>query len=249
MPTTYFSPTVKVPLLIAAHTAEGTFLKIEDVKVYTVGASKNKKAVIVMHDLMGFTSTAQQICDRIAQQGYLVVMPYLFRADLAYNFEKAVKESLKENSEWVNAIAPNEHIIAVLNQVINFLQQNGEEHIGILGLSWGGKCAALASQNKAISAVVSIHTPWFDYKDMQDTQCPIAVITSGDLPDLTSAVQNLKKLKPFGRKIIHARFPEMRYGCVGPFGDYTNQTVAELATDALKIAVTFFRENIGIRNY
>ncbi|CAG8665527.1 5252_t:CDS:2 [Ambispora leptoticha] len=259
MPTTYFSPTIKIPALKPNHLSEGSYTCIQDeIKAYSVfgrSSSPNinyncgqKKAIIVAHDMFGFTLNSEQICDIIAGQGYRVVMPYLF-LDEPYTRERAYAECNIERFSWISKVAPVGHINLVIDKTISYLRKEGIENFGICGLSWGGKVAALASQNRIFSAAITIHTPWLTFDDLKDIQCPIAIITSGDLQDLSHAVTSLQKTKPFARKIVHVRFQNLRYGWLSVFGDFTNPVIADLATDVLKVAITFFKENLGIRSY
>ncbi|KAG9290531.1 hypothetical protein G9A89_002506 [Geosiphon pyriformis] len=248
MTTTYFSPTITLPVIKSTHISEGAYITIGNIDAYCVGRAKNKKAVIVGHDMMGFTPRSEQLCDIIASQGYQVVMPYLFLGE-SYTLERGKRETNLDRFIWVSQVAPIEHQKSVIEQTLQYLRAEGIDDFGFFGASWGGKCAALASHNKAFSAVVLVHVPWLSNEDFIDTQCPIAILTPGDLRDLTPIVQTLKSTKPFARKIVHKRFPEARYGWIGTFSDYTNPSVAEQTTEAMRIAVTFFRENIGIRNY
>ncbi|CAG8482126.1 9880_t:CDS:2 [Ambispora gerdemannii] len=258
MPTTYFSPTVIIPTIKPNHVLEGSYILIQDeIKTYSVlgqsspSSNRNgnqKKAIIVTHDMMGFNNVSNQICDIIASQGYRVMMPYLF-LDEPYTRERAVLESNVERFAWIARVAPVDHLTRVIDKTILQLRTEGFEDMGVLGLSWGGKVAALASQNKAFSAAITIHTPWLTFNDLKDTECPICLITPGDLQDLTPVVKSLQEIKPFARKIVHARFQDLRYGLLSMFTDFANPMVAELATDVLRVAVTFLKENLGIRNY
>ncbi|CAG8561543.1 10144_t:CDS:2 [Ambispora gerdemannii] len=246
--TTYFSPTVKLPVIQPTHISEGSYKTIGDLNAYCVGRPKNKKAVIVSHDMMGFNPRSEQLCDIIASQGFYVVMPYFFN-DEPYTIERVKREGNIERFLWLSQVAPQAHVNKVIDTIITHLRAEGYKAFGFFGASWGGKCAAFASHNPAFTAAVLVHVPWLTVNDFKDTQCPVAILSPGDLRDLTPIVQDLKSTKPFARKIVHKRFPEAKYGWVGVLSDYSNPIVAELNTEAMRIAVTFFRENIGIRNY
>lgn len=246
--TTYFSPTVKVPKILPTHTTQGSYIRIGGIDAYSVGDSQNGKAVLIVPDIIGFTSTSEQICDIIAGQGYRVVMPHFFFGE-PYMIERERCESNLERFAWLSENAQTKYINQVIDQVVKYLLEEGIKSFGALGMSWGGKCAAIASQNPAFTAAVLIGVPWLNVEDFANTQCPVAIIMPGDLRDITPVIQCLQSTKPFARKIVHIRFPDMRFGWIGNFNDYSNQTIAELATETLQIAVTFFRENIGIRCY
>ncbi|CAG8446083.1 1168_t:CDS:2 [Ambispora leptoticha] len=248
MTTTYFSPTVKVPVIQPTHVSEGSYKKIGNVDAYCVGRSNNKKAVIVSHDMMGFNPRSEQLCDIIASQGFHVIMPYFFN-DEPYTIERIKREGNFERFLWLSQAAPQEYVNKVIDIIITYLRSEGYREFGFFGASWGGKCAVFASHNSAFTAAVLVHVPWLNANDFKDTQCPVAILSSGDLRDLTPIVQALKSTKPFARKIVHKRFPEARYGWVGALSNYSNPMIAELNTETMRIAVTFFRENIGVRNY
>jgi hypothetical protein len=67
------------PSVVPPATGGGKIEKLGDMDCYVVGKPTNGKAIVLIYDIYGVSDNCRHNCDLLAQAGYLVVMPDLFR--------------------------------------------------------------------------------------------------------------------------------------------------------------------------
>ncbi|OZJ02613.1 hypothetical protein BZG36_04286 [Bifiguratus adelaidae] len=231
-----------IPPVDSNYKAVGTVKRLGDMDVYMVGSTTSNRAIIVLYDVYGFHKNTKQFCDRLAEAGNVqVAMPDFFRgkpwlASNAGNREALVK--------WVTQVGTREKCMPDLNAVKSMLQKQGVNQIGLVGFCWGAKIAVQATgESKDYAAAALIHPSFISIDDAKSAQAPVMVLATKDEPDMTEYMEQLYA-KPFGSKCTFTRFEDMHHGFAAARGDWENKEQNKRATEAIRLTVDFFRNNL-----
>eukprot|EP01043_Picozoa_sp_COSAG02_P069603 COSAG02_NODE_11994_length_1618_cov_1.010533_1_plen_277_part_00 len=102
--------------------------RLGDMDVYVVGNPTGGKAIILIYDIHGVSVQCRHNCDMLAQAGFLVVMPDLFRGSGRSD----------PNFKRPDAAAVDREI---LNSVVPFVRAKGGKQLGVVGFCFGGSAA------------------------------------------------------------------------------------------------------------
>ncbi|KAJ3158726.1 hypothetical protein HDU86_002691 [Geranomyces michiganensis] len=183
-----------IPAVIATgYTPKGSMTTLADQKIYSVGPADSPKVVICVYDIFGYTSQTQQGADRIAEAtGFRVIMPDFLQGhgapmDMMPPLSEAHKglaaldeESRKKVQARLAAVFADagdfQKRIPDLHALATALRAGGARRVGVYGLCWGGKLAALAAgtHNGDFDAVAQAHPTQFDADDYRAVTVPIA---------------------------------------------------------------------------
>jgi dienelactone hydrolase len=144
---------------------------------YVTGSWESGAAVILVSDIYGYKSPLlRKLADKVAAQGYLVVVPDFLKGDpfTPKNNSNSL-EGLREY--WLPKHPPSEAAQA-LKAVVEDLKGKGIRYIGAVGFCWGGKVVALAGKDKLFNAIVQMHPSLADASDYEGLQSPIAVLAA-----------------------------------------------------------------------
>lgn len=79
-------PAGSEPQLDTTYKGKGQDITYQDLPLYVVGTG-HTKAVLVNYDIFGPNGgRTKQVCDQLADEGYLVVMPDYYHGDFWYIF-------------------------------------------------------------------------------------------------------------------------------------------------------------------
>ena len=111
--------------------------------------------VVVIQEAFGVTEHIQDICHRLAAEGYLAVAPHIFHRTgdptIAYDkMQEVIPHVMGVKAEGL--MADVDASIAYLNA-----QGLGDEKIGIVGFCLGGSVAALVAARRKIGAAVTFY--------------------------------------------------------------------------------------------
>lgn len=123
--------------------------------------------VLVLHAWWGLTEPFQQVCDRLAQEGFVALAPDLYHGKATSKIEEAEALVTALNQD-------EERVFGDITATVQFLQQHnatkqaqGHSKLAVLGFSLGGAYALGTSVNQAddIAAVVTFYAtyPGLDY--------------------------------------------------------------------------------------
>jgi dienelactone hydrolase len=106
--------------------------------VYITSKNSSPDVIVVIYDIFGFDSgRTRQFCDELANQGYSVYMPDLFRGDLfnvddkTLTYEQFEAFMFKHNLENVK----ND----IFDNLVPFIKsQQKVNAMGVVGFCWGG---------------------------------------------------------------------------------------------------------------
>ncbi|CAJ1350743.1 unnamed protein product [Effrenium voratum] len=127
-------PALKTP---ADFSPSGTEVQVGRLRVYQAGAA-GPTAVVVIQEIYGWEGRLKGICDTLAAEGHMVVMPDLHHGETAHHKSDA------EKLTWL-AKFPEGRVCEDLQAVITWLQSKGVNRIGSVGFCWGAWAICKAS--------------------------------------------------------------------------------------------------------
>ncbi|OLP78198.1 Carboxymethylenebutenolidase-like [Symbiodinium microadriaticum] len=224
-------------------------------EAYVVGKG-NKRAVVVACDLFGIhMGRNKEICDSLADEGFLVVLPDFFKG--AYEdvgSDPGFWEMLRQaptvltplNTPWADV----EQDLEV--SVLPFLEEQGcAENAGVLGFCWGAwvvahSCARFGFRCGAM-AHPSIHTltlRWGEDEEalLSGINVPQLVLASKDEPATWKPGGRAEKLLK-SESSIFKEFPSMSHGFV-PRGDLKDSQVASDVARAMEYIKGFLCKHL-----
>lgn len=242
-------PSGSWPALVAAdeYTPVGTEAVLEEgpdepLPIYTVG-KPGAKAVIVLPEVFGWSGRLKGICDTLANEGYLVVMPDCHRGDTAAG--KADFAAWARETPWAKV---NKDLLAVMA----FLEAKGATSVGAIGFCWGVWALAKASsEGFDLKCGVGPH-PSTKLEGMVFGGDEKAMLEAAKMPILLMPASNdAAALKPGGElcTVVEANggesvsYDDMTHGWASR-GDLSKPEVARDAKDCYKRSIAFFKKHL-----
>jgi carboxymethylenebutenolidase len=99
--------------------------------------------VLVLHAWWGLNDVIRDICDRLAQEGFVALAPDMFSGKIARTIEEA--EQLVSQLDWEHAVPPE--ILSAVEHLSKHPAVTGNG-LGTLGISFGGFWALWLAQKK-----------------------------------------------------------------------------------------------------
>mmetsp|Transcript_28803 Transcript_28803/g.72480 ORF Transcript_28803/g.72480 Transcript_28803/m.72480 type:complete len:257 (-) Transcript_28803:16-786(-) len=220
-----------------------------------VPAAPTDKAVILVPDIFGPNSgRTKNIADQFSEEGYLTVIPDIFRGD---DYPEAEFAQFGEKGPGWAAKFDHALIKRELAKVVQFVQARGAKRVGMMGFCWGNwaifVALAEASVGSAVQAVVGPHPslqlePWVFKGDpvvlaqaVPDTVAVLLLPAAND-PDfvkegggVVAALQHADSRA--------ATFADMQHGWVNR-GDVSKEEVARDVRKALEMASDYFKKHL-----
>ncbi len=170
--------------------------------------------VLVLHAWWGLTEPFQQVCDRLAQAGFVALAPDLYRGKTAATVEEAqtLGEALNQDLERVRADIATATQFLRQHDATNQANEHGK--LALVGFSLGGAYALDTSVNLAeeITAVVTFYAsyPGLDYSRSQASYlCHFA--ENDPFEPSESIAQMQQELQATGRSSTFYTYPETRH--------------------------------------
>jgi dienelactone hydrolase len=210
-----------------------------DLPVYLIGEGK-LNAIVVAYDIYGFSTLTRtkQVCDKLAEAGYFVIMPDFFRG--TYSGQEGAKFDVsiftwdKINDDLTKKVYP-------------YIEGKGITRYTMVGFCWGGWVVWQAcANNDKLKAGVSYH-PAFTGRNIE-TVAPLL-----KSPQFVVATMNEDaNIKEGGSltAIVMKNFPtsnftsynDMTHGFVTR-GDLTIQNINATVTKVLAQGIDFIKRN------
>jgi carboxymethylenebutenolidase len=110
---------------------------------FAMPSSGNGPGILVLHAWWGLNDFFRGICDRLAQQGFVVFAPDLFSGELV----RTIEEAQQHQSQWneVQAVPP---IILPAVEDLRKRVTTGAPGLGVIGFSMGAYWALWLAQQK-----------------------------------------------------------------------------------------------------
>jgi dienelactone hydrolase len=234
-------PKGAVGAMTTVYVPKGKESMVGDLPLYTVGSGKN--AVVYFYDIYGLNGgRTKEICDRYADNGYIVFLPDFFRG----------KYKDKPNDTYVQAdytwLKTNSDLTTILYP---YLEKMGIKKMTFVGACWGGYMTFEASSSVQAIQGVSFH-PAMGQGAPQTPEAiagraivPQYVCASKQEPDSmkpNGTVDVLLKAMTFGAKNIFKAYNNENHGFVSR-GDLTNVDTAKAVEDCLSGSLVFVKSN------
>lgn len=168
----------------------------------------NGPGVLVLHAWWGLTEPFQQVCDRLAQAGFVAFAPDLYHGKTTASVEEAeaLAGALFQNSE--EASSDVAAAVQILRQHNAIHPTNGK--IAIIGFSLGGAYALSASVNMAdeIAAIVIFYATYTG-PDYSSAKAPYLFHLAENDPfePAESAAEMEKALQDAGKQATFYTYP------------------------------------------
>lgn len=144
---------------------------------------KNFPVMLVIQEIFGVHEYIQDICRRLAKQGYYAIAPALFsrEADVSNMSLDAI---LKE----VVPVVPDAQVMTDIDSTVAFAKASGKANtarLGIVGYCWGGRTVWLyANHNPAVKAGVAYYGLLAGLKGPNKPADPVDVAANLKVPVL-----------------------------------------------------------------
>lgn len=145
--------------------------------------------VLVIQEIFGVHEYIQDVCRRLAKEGYMAVAPELFVRQGDPNRYTEIPRLL---SEVVNKV-PDEQVMADLDAAVAWAGQNGGNinRLGITGFCWGGRIVWLyAAHNPRLKAGVAWYGRLVGEADELRPRHPVDVVKDINAPVLALYGEN-----------------------------------------------------------
>jgi len=179
---------------------EGVETMLGDLPMYCPvpwsGPPTSTVAVIVVYDIFAFNiSNTRAQCDRLAAEGFRVVMPDFYRGGVS----PMQDPSLGDFGAWVSSgHRAWDSVEKDLEAVSASLIGEGATSVVVLGFCWGGYIAALAAATGKYACAIGIHAALKLSGEesgaalVAQSKCPLMFLQAGNDPDLRPTYEALK---------------------------------------------------------
>ena len=210
----------------------------------------NFPVILVIQEIFGVHEYIQDICRRLAKQGYYAIAPAMFsrEADVSNMSLEAI---LKD----VVPVVPDAQVMADIDSTVAFAKASGKANtsrLGIVGYCWGGRTVWLyANHNPAVKAGVAYYGLLAGLKGANKPADPVDVAANIKVPvlglyagedsfvpdDVVDKMRNELGKGNSGSEIVV--FPAVNHGF---HADYRPTYDRRAATYAWKLTLDWFKE-------
>jgi carboxymethylenebutenolidase len=215
----------------------------DSIRAYVAYPERKTKApaVIVIHEIFGLTDWEPTVADRLAQEGYVAIVP-----DLLSSKHGKSPADADTGRKLIGELEP-ERITADLDATygyVNALPAVEKDHIGTIGFCWGGgQSFRYATNNPNLRAVVVCYGPPPDTATMRRIQAPVLGVygenderINSTLPTVVAAMQS------DGKTFNHEVYPGTGHGFLKPGRQGSDGPQVERAW---KRILEFYRARLG----
>ncbi|KAF8848053.1 hypothetical protein BDZ45DRAFT_681492 [Acephala macrosclerotiorum] len=253
------------PVVLAGgynYTPKGTYTTYQGLKTYETGSQDSKRGVLFIYDIFGLYIQTIRGADILASGflsplpglpqdtsgAYRVFMPDFFSsspADIA-NYPPKTPKQFEYITNFLTGPANPANTLPLIPGLMEELKSKNPEITSwaILGFCWGGKIAALSSQEGSLFKVsAQAHPSLLDTEDAKKVVIPHVVLPSNDeVPEVMEEwVEELMKVSP---KSYSETFTDQVHGWMSSRGDFENQHNFEEYLRGYRIVRAFFNEHM-----
>lgn len=102
----------------------------------------------------------KQVCDRLADAGFLVAAPDVFQGK-PWPMSKMPPKPEDNLHGWISTEGSYEKVSKHIAKTVEHLKSKGAESFGIIGFCWGASIAMKAAAEGLVSACVIVHPSLF----------------------------------------------------------------------------------------
>jgi len=221
---------------------KGQVQKVEDLDIYHVG--QGSKCIIWNYDVFGFKGgRSRQMCDFLAEAGYLVLMPDYYRGSLCDPTKDGDKLPgfLKDQTKWESNLKVDWE-----KKVKPLAEKLGAKSYGAVGTCWGSYMVLRLCENVEFKAGVSFHPSHSpisgiigdnEEEILKSVKCPQIFMPANG--DHENTYPNGLGQKILGSALEIVTFPDMQHGW-SIRGDMSDPKVDRDVKKAFNLTLTFF---------
>ncbi len=246
------------PVTATAQSTPATGLDTQTLKLKTSGlpvyvvrpaqVTSKLPVVIVVQEIFGVHEHIQDLCRRLALEGFMAIAPELYFREGDPRGIADIPTLLKE----IVAIVPDDQVMKDIDDCFNWAEANGgnPEKLNLTGFCWGGRIAWLyAAHSHRLKRSVAWYgrlmgqptaqTPRFPIDLAGELKCPVLGLYGGK--DQGISLESIEKMRAaLGKSTVPAEiqvYPDAQHGFNA---DYRPSYNAEAAADAWRRMLSFF---------
>lgn len=210
-----------------------------------VPESGSGPGVVVLHAWWGLTEPFRQVCDRLAQAGFVALAPDLYQGKTAATVEEAEALASALNKESERASGDIVAAVRYLRQHEATRQAGGRDRLALIGFSLGGAYALDTSVNlpEEVAAVVIFYATYtgLDFGRAQAAYLfNLAQDDPFEPPESVAAME--QELQAAGRQATFYTYPGTKHWF---FEENRPEYDAGAARLAWERTVAFLHERVG----
>lgn len=166
--------------------------------------------VVVLHAWWGLTQPFQQICDRLAEAGFVAIAPDLYHGKTTTIIEEAEALVGALNQERERALGDIAGAVQILHQHVATSLTGGHGKLAVLGFSLGGAYALDLSVKEAevVTAVVTFYCAYTGLEYRHARAAYLCHIAENDLFDPPEAFAEMEQeIQAAGRPVTCYTYP------------------------------------------
>ncbi len=193
--------------------------------------------IVVIQEIFGLNPHIRDVCDRLADQGYLVIAPALFdriELDIELGYSE---EDLKDGLGYMQKVG-NETPMLDIQAATDELRKSVSK-VGAIGFCWGGQLAWLTAKNVNVDCAVGYYGVAIHQTLDPEPKCPVLLhFAEKDVFVPKDAIDK-----------VRTRYPDMEvYSYPANHGfncDRREDFHEESAKQAMERTLTFFAQHVG----
>lgn len=225
----------EAPSLTANYTPLGEVTFMAGMDTYETGNMNSSKVLIAVFDIYGFDSGSniRQICDRLGEYGYRVIMPDFFHG-VPWQKEHYPFPKDEEFRNFVKATSWNESVREDLGRVLTEYKRQNVTEFGIFGFCFGGKITAhaLAEYSDDIKVGAQFHPAGAAIDDAVLIKRPVILLPGANDPDMIDYCTIVNIFVGQG-SCVYNHFRDVNHGYAGGTANWTNETIRGRAEEAV----------------
>jgi len=237
------------PVLTANYTPQGQVVFAAGMDTYETGDRNSTKVLIAVYDIYVFNPgpNIMQICDRLGEYGYRVIMPDFFHGE-PWKRDHYPYPTDEEFRNFVRQTSWNESVRADMGLVLQeYKRQNNATEFGIFGFCFGGKIVAHALDEYAddIKVGAQFHPAGADINDALRIKRPSILLPGSNDPDMTDYCIYINIILGPG-SCVYYHFRDVNHGYAGGRADWTNPLIVGRASEAVGMFEQFLCDKFPV---
>ncbi|WFC98349.1 carboxymethylenebutenolidase [Malassezia yamatoensis] len=248
-----------VPPIESRYTPKGITQEVNGVICYVVGDQTATRAIVAIYDIFGFHSSSEQGADILAAlTGCRVYIPDLFDgkplpldtipADTQEKQTRMSSCKTRATDQVFTGLGNPIHYSELLTSFGRYLISQGFASVGLYGLCWGSKPAAIVSSDGTpYSALVLIHPSLLEPEDAKKIAIPTANFTSSQEDnDVIRAFNAEAKSNPsIGSTFITYHYPDAHHGFAGARANLDDNSLRASFQDVYQRTAKFLLQHLA----
>ncbi|RJE20862.1 Dienelactone hydrolase family protein [Aspergillus sclerotialis] len=160
-------------------TPVGETKKVGNVDTYIVYPKNNKtpeKAVVFLTDIFGIYNNSQLLADEFANNGYLTVIPDLFRGDAITH--EAMEGGKVDLPSWIQN-HQTQQVDPIVEAIIKYVREElGVKKVGAVGYCFGGKYVCRFMKPGKVDVGYTAHPSFVTHEELGGINGPLSIAAS-----------------------------------------------------------------------